>query len=87
MKATGEKLISHLKEEEILKLSNDLSECIASGTVKDWRAVALYFRNQLDQATAELNRVQCSVATLVLGRNCMEHSCAELSRWLEEKRK
>lgn len=87
MKATtSEKLISPLKEEQILKLSNDLSECIASGTIKDWRAVALYFRNEFDRATAELSQVQGSVAALVLGRNCVEHSCNELSRWLERRK-
>lgn len=41
-------LIADISEDRIAQLSNDLSEGIHSGTVAEWRKVALYFREKSD---------------------------------------
>ena len=76
-------LMAALSEERILQLSNDLSEGINSGTVKDWRAVAKYFRDQLDRAHNDINAIRPSVAAMVMGQNCVRFAHAEMDAWLK----
>lgn len=77
-------LLAAVNEERILQLSNDLSEGIKSGTVKEWRAVAYYFRHKLDTAHNDINAIRPSVAAMVLGTNCIRHAHAEMDVWLEK---
>lgn len=77
-------LTSNISEEKILQLSNDLSEGIASGSTKDWRAVALYFRQQLDKAHNDINAIRPSIAAMVHGQRCVQFAHSELSAWLEK---
>lgn len=81
-----QRLVSCLSEEQILQLSNDMSEGIASGTVKDWRAVAKYFRDQLDRAHNDINSIRPSVAAMVMGQNCVTYAHAEMDAWLKRVR-
>lgn len=81
-----ERLVSCLSEDRILQLSNDMSEGIASGTVKDWRAVAKYFRDQLDRAHNDINSIRPSVAAMVMGQNCVTYAHAEMDAWLKRVR-
>lgn len=77
------KLISDLTEERILQLSNDMSEDIRSGSVNDWRAVAKYFRNQLDRAHNDINSIRPSVAAMVMGQSCVNYAHSEMDAWLK----
>ena len=76
-------LVAHISEERILGLSNDLSEVIASGNVREWRAVALYFRQQLDALQRKLNAVQPSIAALCTGGRMMTYGIQECQAWLD----
>ena len=77
------RLVSCISEERILQLSNDMSEGIASGTVGEWRAVAQYFRNQVDKAHNDINSIRPSVAAMVMGQNCVNYAHAEMDAWLK----
>lgn len=76
-------LIAPIREERILKLSNDLSEGINSGTIKEWRAVAYYFRNRMDAAHNDINDIRPTVAAYVAGRNILSHAGPEMEQWLK----
>ena len=78
-----ERLVRQCSEERILQLSNDVSEGIASGDVKDWRAVALYFRQQLDLAERRMVETQPSISALCTGAKLMGAGIAELQAWLD----
>jgi hypothetical protein len=76
-------LLAGIDEERILQLSNDLSENIKSGTVKEWRSVAYYFRHKLDQAHNDINSIRPSVAAMVTGMRCVQFSHQEMDQWLK----
>ena len=75
--------VSCITEERILQLSNDLSEGIATGTVRDWRAVARYWRDKLDKAHNDINSIRPSVAAMVMGQNCVRFAHREMEEWLK----
>lgn len=77
-------LVKAISEERILQLSNDLSEDIRSGTVEEWRAVALYFRKELDASVNRLNQVRPSIAALVSAHKLNQYAMTELSTWTEK---
>jgi hypothetical protein len=77
------RIVSCLSEERILQLDNDLSEDIASGTVKDWRAVARYWRNQNDHLLNNLNAIRPSLAALTIGWDCVSNARKEIAIWLK----
>lgn len=58
MKKKLKPFVAKMSEARILQLSNDLSEDIESGTVEEWRAVALYFRKQVDAHQIALSELQ-----------------------------
>lgn len=72
-----------ISEERILQLSNDLSEGIKSGTVREWRTAAKYFRDQLDRAHNDINSIRPSVAAMVTGMNIVNFSRQEMDEWLK----
>lgn len=74
-----------ISEERILKLSNDLSEGIKSGTVEEWRTVARYWRNCHDMTLNKINSVRPSIAALVMGRDMFVMGTAELKTWLAQQ--
>lgn len=74
------KLLADIKEERILQLSNDLSEGIKSGTVKEWRTVAMYYRKVLDHAYT----IRPSVSALLLGTDLITTARTELREWLKD---
>jgi hypothetical protein len=78
-----ERLVRRCSEERILQLANDVSEGIASGDVKEWRAVALYFRQQLDLAERRIREFQPSISALCTGTKLMGAGIAELQAWLD----
>lgn len=82
-KSKKRKLYSNLTEKRILQLSNDLSEGIASGTVQDWRAVALYFRVGQDNAHADINSIRPTVAAMVTGLKMVAFAREEMDGWLK----
>ena len=45
------RLVRILSEDRCLQLSNDLSEDIASGTLREWRGVASFWRDRFDEAS------------------------------------
>lgn len=79
----GKSLTAAISEERVLQLSNDLSEGIASGSVREWRAVAKYFRDALDQAHNDLNAIRPTVSAMVLGQRCVQHALTEMDGWLK----
>ena len=81
--ASSTALMASIDEERILQLSNDLSEAIKSGTVKEWRAVAYYFRRKMDKAYNDINSIRPSVAAMVAGQNCVRFAHEEMDAWLK----
>jgi len=75
--------VSSISEKQILDLSNDMTEGITSGTVAQWRAVALYFRNKLDLAHNHINAIRPSVAAYVAARSILKHAGPEMETWLQ----
>lgn len=57
MKVKPRPLIAKISRERILQLSNDLSENMRTGTTEEWRAVALYFRGELDALVIVANQL------------------------------
>lgn len=85
-KAVGSgRLVRPLSEDQILKLSNDLSENIASGDVKDWRSVALYFRNAADASFRDMETIRTSVAALTIGQQMTKLALPEIQAWLDRR--
>ena len=82
-KVRSSALLAASSEERILQLSNDLSEGIKSGSVKEWRTVAKYFRDQLDRAHNDINAIRPSVAAMVMGQNCVRFAHEEMDAWLK----
>ena len=82
---TKKQLIANISEERILQLSNDISEDIKSGTLSEWRAVAVYFRSLFDKERRDIYRIRCSIAAYVCGQKIIHHSTQELDGWLTEK--
>lgn len=82
-KVRSSALLAASSEERILQLSNDLSEGIKSGTVKEWRTVAKYFRDALDRAHNDINAIRPSVAAMVMGQNCVRFAHEEMDAWLK----
>ena len=76
-------LVAAISEERILQLSNDLSEGIASGTVREWRAVAKWMHDQADKAQNDINSIRPTVAAMVTGSKCVQYAHAEMDEWLK----
>lgn len=76
-------LLAAIDEKRILQLSNDMSEGIKSGTTREWRAVAYYFRHKLDTAYNDINAIRPTVAAYVAGRNILNHAGPEMEGWLK----
>lgn len=81
LRSTG--LLAAIDEDRILQLADDLSNNIASGTTREWRAVAYYYRHKLDAAYNDINAIRPTVAACVAGRNILNHAGAEMEGWLK----
>jgi len=68
-----------VSEERILQLSNDLNEGIESGSIKEWRAVALYFRTELDKLTPP----RSSLAALTIAEKMRSQAMLEIAAWVK----
>ena len=77
------RLRSGIDESRILALSNDLSENIASGTIRDWRAVAWYWRDKFDRISRSHDDIRQSVAALSIGSKMIIESRREMDKWLD----
>ncbi len=75
-------LIASIGEDRIAQLSNDLSEGIASGSTKEWRAVALHFRHKLDALHEQVTMMRGSVSALCLAENIRTNAIQELGQWI-----
>ena len=78
-----QRLVSRCSEERILQLSNDGSEDIESGTVQEWRAVALYFRNLFDKERQSVGALRMSLAALNIAEGMRGHALREIAKWLK----
>ena len=70
-------------EERILQLSNDISEGIKSGNLREWIEVAKYFRREHDRLWNDLGRLRCEVAVLVTSQEMHRLASQGLSTWLK----
>ena len=78
-----QRLVSRCSEERILQLSNDVSEDIESGTVQEWRAVALYFRNLFDKERQSVGALRMSLSALNIAEEMRGHALREIAKWLD----
>jgi hypothetical protein len=86
MKRVGTgRLVQPISEARILQLSNDLSENIASGTVKEWRSVAYYFRQKLDTAEQDLSAIQTSIVAATTAEGMRNFALVEMSQWVKRR--
>ena len=81
-KSSRRSLVCKCSKERILQLSNDLSEGVSSGDVREWRAVALYFRNLFDQHSG----LRFSLAALTIAEEMRANAISEISKWVKEQR-
>lgn len=79
-------LAKEISEERILQLSNDLSEGMASGTIQEWRSVALYWRNCYDQELSKVIDVRSALSPTLLGFNLFKLGVEDLQKWLNERK-
>ena len=80
------KLLAKISEQRILGLSNDLSEDIVSGTVEEWRSVALYF---IDKYYDEFYKVVTARDVLVLlnlSDVAKKHALKDAVKWLKKNK-
>ena len=84
-KPSRQPLVAHCPEERILQLSNDVSEGIASGSVREWRAVALYFRNLFDKERKSVASLCMSLAALNISEEMRGHAMREITAWLKSQ--
>ena len=82
---TRKRNLKPVTEARILQLSNDISEDITSGSLREWKAVALYFRREHDRVWNELGTVRCSIAATVGGRDIYSLGMKELTTWLNRQ--
>ena len=78
-----QRMVSRCSEERILQLSNDVSEGIASGNVREWRAVALYFRNLFDKQHQSIGALRMSLAALTISEEMRTHAVREIAAWVK----
>ena len=76
-------VLAAISEERILQLSNDMSEGISSGTTKEWRAVAYYFRFKMDQLHNRTASLHSTLAALNLSEQMRTMALQEVSAWLK----
>ena len=74
-----------VSEDRILQLSNDESEGIESGSKREWKSAALYFRREHDRLWNDLGRLRCEVAVLVSSQEMHRLASAGLSTWLKSQ--
>lgn len=79
-------LVANCSEERILQLSNDLSEDMASGTIKEWRAVALYFRKCFDDQFQRTASLRNSLAAFHISEQMRASAKTEIFAWLKANR-
>jgi hypothetical protein len=82
----GEMKAKPTTEERILQLTNDQAEGITSGSLREWREVARYWRNQEARQTRRLMGIVPSIAALVLARRIESHAMEEIEKWSERER-
>jgi len=76
-----------LTEERILQMSNDLSEGDCDyGTVKEWQAVVLYFRNAYDRELRKTSNFVHLASLLIIGTELSAAAVKDLKRLAEKHR-
>lgn len=76
-------VLAAISEEQILQLSNDMSEGISSGTTKEWRAVAYYFRFKMDELHNRTASLHSTLAALNLSEQMRTMALQEVAAWLK----
>ncbi len=71
--------------ERILQLSNDLSEGIPNGSLRELRTVAAYWMTEHEKLNNEIMSIQTGVAGVCIGQEMMKVGTAELQAWLNKK--
>jgi hypothetical protein len=66
------------------QLMNDLREGVASGNVREWRAVAEYWQARHDYLLGLLNSARPSISALLAAERIRAAALPELERWLEQ---
>ena len=75
-----------LTQARIDQLSNDASEDIRTGTASEWRAVAMHFKAQADEARRLLLQLDSSIT---LRRTCQhfeDNNIEEILTWAEKQK-
>lgn len=60
-----------------------MSEGIKSGTTKEWRAVAYYFRFKMDKLQARTSTLHSTLAALNLSEQMRAMAMKEVSEWVQ----
>lgn len=76
-------VLAAISESRIIQLSNDMSEGISSGTTKEWRAVAYYFRFKMDELHNRTTSLHSTLAALTLSEEMRGCAMREISDWLK----
>lgn len=75
----------NLTMKSIVKLVRDLEAGKSTGTVRQWRAVAMYYQTRHAMAAREMEDVQAMIAPLVLGREIYSLAMSEIAGWLNRR--
>ena len=73
---TKKPIIAEIKTERIYQLLNDLSENVESGTVMEWRAAVLHFKDRSDRLWRTLREIK-SIANIAFIESEFETSPTE----------
>lgn len=74
--------LSTLTEKQVWRLINEAASGKASGSTKDWRAVAFYFRARSVEARGELQKLRSLVSDFRIGRRIFSEASDRISEWL-----
>ena len=85
MKSKRKRILKPITEERILQLSNDHSEGIKSGTLREWKAVAQYHQNEHTRMWNELGTMRCHIAALVASWDIHNAAAPEIRKWLRSQ--
>ena len=79
-------IIPKLTQARIDQLSNDASEGMRTGTADEWRAVAMHFRAQADEARGLLRALDNSVRLRRTTQHFERLSIEEILDWAEKQK-
>lgn len=75
------------KEQPVARTKKSKRGQVNSGTAREWRAVACYFRNELDRKSQDMAGLRISLTALAIGDEMKAQAMREIRAWLASERR